>query len=230
MLDNLFSSVLALEDAAAQTFSAGTFLLLTLCSLVLGVLVTAVYCYKNTYTKSFMVTLCMLPAIVQMVIMLVNGNLGAGVAVMGAFSLVRFRSVPGTAREICALFMAMAVGLSMGMGYIGFAVAFVIILGAFQIILMMTRIGEPQSAERTLRITIPEDLDYTEVFDDLLEKYTSGWELTQVRTVNMGSLFRLQYRVTLRDTAAEKKFIDALRCRNGNLEIFCGRVEHLEGL
>ena len=156
--------------------------------------------------------------------MLVNGNLGTGVAVMGAFSLVRFRSVPGTAKEISSIFLAMAVGLAAGMGYIGIAVLFVVVIGAANTIFTVSSFGEKRTEERSLRITIPESLDYTEVFDEIFEQYLKRWELIQVKTTNMGSLFRLEYRVVLKDRKDEKKMIDGLRCRNGNLEILSSRA------
>ncbi len=171
-------------------------------------------------------TIALLPAIVQMVIMLVNGNLGTGIAVMGAFSLVRFRSIPGNAREINSIFMAMAVGLATGTGYLAAAVAFVIILGGISVLYQVTGFGEVKRKEKELRITIPEGLNYTGVFEDLFLKYTKKSELIQVRTANMGSLYKLNYRVILKNPAEEKAFLDELRCRNGNLEIACGRITY----
>jgi uncharacterized membrane protein YhiD involved in acid resistance len=158
---------------------------------------------------------------------MVNGNVGAGVAVAGAFSLVRFRSVPGTAREIGTLFLAMAAGLICGMGYLGYAVLFSVVMGAAMVLLNQFGFGASKdgSAEKMLRITIPEDLNYSEIFDDLFAQYTSRCEVFSVKTTNMGSLFRLQYQITLRDEKKEKEFIDALRCRNGNLEISIARQE-----
>ena len=154
---------------------------------------------------------------VQLVIMLVNGNLGAGVAVAGAFGLVRFRSAPGTAREIGALFLAMALGLATGMGYIGLAVLAFVILSAALLALNALNFGQRSAMERTLKITIPENLDYDGLFDDLLEKYTTSFALTQVKTANMGTLYELSYLVTLPQETVPKEFLDALRCRNGNL-------------
>ena len=166
----------------------------------------------------FLVTLALLPAVVCVVIMMVNGNVGAGVAVAGAFSLVRFRSVPGTAREIATLFLAMAAGLICGMGYLGFALLFSLILGL--VMYGLNHFAFPQKhPQKILRITIPEDLNYSDVFDDIFTSYTSTYNLVSVKTSNMGSLFKLQYHVTLKDDTTEKAFIDALRCRNGNLEI-----------
>ena len=223
MLDSLFSSVLA-ADTAAGSVPVGPFLLCLVCSLVFGAVIALLYTYRSVYSKSFVITLALLPAIVQIVIMLVNGNLGTGVAVMGAFSLVRFRSVPGSAREICSIFFAMAVGLATGMGYLAVAVVFVLVVGAMNLLYTATRFGEPRQQEKTLRITIPESLDYTGVFDDLFSQYTAKRELVEVKTTNMGSLFRLSYRIRLKDAACEKEFLDALRCRNGNLEIICGQA------
>ena len=222
MLNSWCQSILVNETTAA--FSLGTFLACTAASLVLGIVIAVIYMYRNTYTKGFVVTLALMPAIVQMVIMLVNGNLGTGVAVMGAFSLVRFRSVPGTAREISSIFLAMAVGLATGMGYIGIAALFVVVIGAADTIFTVSRFGEKQTRERALRITIPESLDYTEVFEEIFEQYLKRWELVQVKTTNMGSLFRLDYQVVLKNRKEEKKMIDDLRCRNGNLEILCSRT------
>ena len=222
MLNSWFQSILVNETTAA--FSLGTFLACTAASLVLGIVIAVIYMYRNTYTKGFVVTLALMPAIVQMVIMLVNGNLGTGVAVMGAFSLVRFRSVPGTAREISSIFLAMAVGLATGMGYIGIAALFVVVICAADTIFTVSRFGEKQTRERALRITIPESLDYTEVFEEIFEQYLKRWELVQVKTTNMGSLFRLDYQVVLKNRKEEKKMIDDLRCRNGNLEILCSRT------
>lgn len=216
-LDTLFASV----TNGAFTFASA--LLCTVVSLLLGLAVACIYMDKSRATKSFVVTLALLPAVVQIVIMLVNGNLGTGVAVMGAFGLVRFRSVAGSAREIGSIFFAMALGLAMGMGYVAFAILFLLLIGAAMLVLNRTRFGEPGESERELKITIPETLDYEGVFDDLFAAYTNGAELTRVRTTNMGSLFELTYRIQVKGPQVKKEFIDALRCRNGNLTIACGR-------
>ena len=166
-------------------------------------------------------TIATLPALVCMVIMMVNGNVGTGVAVAGAFSLVRFRSAPGTAREISEIFLAMGSGLIAGMGYLGYALLFTVILCGITFIYYRVDIGTAGNREKykILHITIPEDLDYTGVFDELLEKYTMSHELVQVKTTNMGSLFRLTYHMVLKGAGEEKELIDKLRCRNGNLEV-----------
>lgn len=197
------------------------FLICVGAALALGAVMAVVYCFRTPHSTSFVVTLALLPATVAVVIMMVNGNLGAGVAVAGAFSLVRFRSTPGTAKEIGAIFMSMAVGLACGMGYPGFGMIFAGIMCAVSLIYALVGFGGRRNAGmcRVLRITVPEDLDYPTVFDDLLEKYTSSATLTSVKTTNLGSLNRLTYELTLRKAGTEKQFIDELRCRNGNLEI-----------
>lgn len=192
--------------------------------MILGTAAAAIHMYKNTYTKGFIVTLAMLPLVVQVVIMLVNGNLGTGVAVAGAFSLIRFRSVPGTARDICAIFLSMVIGIATGTGYIFIGAALVAVFGVMTLIYVLTGFGGRRKPEKSLKITIPEGLDYTGVFDDLFEKYTTSCELEQVKTTNMGSLYQLKYVIRLKSAEIEKQFIDDLRCRNGNLEISCGKV------
>ncbi len=216
MFKGLFDSV------SATVISPKDFLLCIGVALVIGLFLTLCYLFKNRCSKSFAGTIALLPAIVCVVIMLVNGNIGAGVAVAGAFSLVRFRSAPGTAREIGALFMAMCAGLICGMGYLGYAVLFAVIMGSAGVVYSVISLGSIKTG-RVLTITIPEDLDYTQVFDDLLREYSSSYELEQIRTTNMGSLFRLTYHITMKDPAKEKELIDKLRCRNGNLEIMMAR-------
>lgn len=197
------------------------FMLCLSLSLVLGLIMAGSYMYRTRYTKSFVVTLALLPAVVCVEIMLVNGNVGTGVAVAGAFSLVRFRSVPGTAKEICALFLAMGAGLISGMGYLGFAVLFTLVMcGMFLLYGSLDfGAGKKKGLYKTLNVTIPEDLDYTGVFDDIFTEYTIEHNLSRVKTTNMGSMFRLSYDITLKDAAREKEMIDKIRCRNGNLEI-----------
>ena len=174
-----------------------------------------------------MITLALLHAVVCVVIMLVNGNVGTGVAVAGAFSLVRFRSVPGTAKEICMLFLAMGTGLIAGMGYIGFAILFTVLMCIMFFVYNRLDLGSKKNSEtyKTLTITIPEDLDYTGVFDEIFNEYTFSYDLLRVKTTNMGSMFRLTYNIALRDVSREKEMIDKLRCRNGNLEISVSKQE-----
>lgn len=203
------------------TISMTDFLMPIAASLVLGLVISLVHMYKNRSTGSFLGAIALLPAIVCVVIMAVNGNIGAGVAVAGAFSLVRFRSAPGTAREITAIFTAMATGLMAGMGYIAYAGIFVLVIGAATLVCRSVEIGSDRAADlrKNLRITIPEDLDYTGVFDDILDEYTKEHKLISSKTTNMGSMFKLTYEVTLDKNKSEKEFMDKLRCRNGNLEI-----------
>ena len=219
MLETMFRGLF--DSDLSPVISITDFLLCLGCALVLGFLLALAYMHRARYTKSFVITLSMLPAVVCIVIMMVNGNVGAGVAVAGAFSLVRFRSVPGTAKEICALFLAMAAGLIAGMGYLGFAALFTVIMCAIFILCNHLDFGaeKNKAMHKLLSITIPESLDYTGVFDDIFETYTTEHSLSRVKTTNMGSMFRLTYSVVLRNPAKEKEMIDQLRCRNGNLEI-----------
>ena len=182
-------------------------------ALLLGIFIAFIYMYRNTYTKSFVITLALLPAMVQTVIMLVNGNLGVGVAVMGTFSLVRFRSVPGSANEICAIFFAMAVGLATGMGLVFYAIAFTAIIGVAMLLYHTLRFGEGSANRRLLKIIIPEDLDYTDVFTDIFAKYTRTYRLERIQTTNLGSLFELRYTVMLKDVRQEKEMLDQIRQR-----------------
>lgn len=220
MLDSIIGSELTLLS----------FFICTGVSLILGVGVAAVAWYRSESTKGFLVTLAILPVIVQLIIMLVNGNLGTGVAVAGAFSLVRFRSAPGNAREIGSLFLAMAIGLATGMGYVALAAIAFVLVSAVLVLITTLRVGERDARERLLKITIPENLDYDGLFDDLFEKYTRKHSLVRVKTCNMGTLYELEYRITLRDDRIPKEFLDDLRCRNGNLTITCGREMTKEAL
>jgi len=219
MLETIFRGLFDAETASV--ISVADFMICIISSLVIGWMISVMYMYKNTYSRSFIVTIATIPAIVCVVIMMVNGNVGAGVAVAGAFSLVRFRSAPGTAKEIGVLFMAMGAGIITGMGYIAYAVLFVVILGGVDLFYAQIDFGikKHPALQRTLHVTIPEDLDYVEVFDDLFAEYTEKYSLVNVKTTNMGSLFKLTYQITFREANVEKAFIDAVRCRNGNLEV-----------
>lgn len=203
-------------------------LLCTVVSVVLGVLIAVIYMQQGNYSKNFVVTLAMMPVLVQVVIMMVNGNVGTSVAVLGTFGLVRFRSVPGTSREIANIFFAMAVGLATGMGYLTFSVAMVVVIGGMFLLLGKTSFGERKYNEKDLRITIAEDLDYTNIFEDIFAEYTSKSSLEQVKTTNLGSMYELKYHITLKDAKKEKEMIDQLRCRNGNLTIICGKRSTLQ--
>ncbi len=223
-MNSIFNGIFNTE--LTQTISVQDFLLCMGVSLVIGLIMAAAYMFKNEHTKSFIVTLSLLPAVVCVVIMMVNGNIGAGVAVAGAFSLVRFRSAPGSAKEIVTIFLAMGAGLIAGMGYLGFAVLFTVIMCAmFLVYNTLADNAKSEAVNKTIKITIPEDLDYTGVFDDIFAEYTKKHELVKVKTTNMGSMFRLTYNVTLKDAICEKQMIDRIRERNGNLEIMVSKQE-----
>lgn len=191
--------------------------------LVLGLILAKVYQYKTIYSKSFMMTLVMLPTLIAIVIFLVNGSLGAGVAVMGAFSLIRFRSAPGGAKELLAIFLAMTIGIAVGMGYLIFASVFTIIMSVVMLLLETVNFGQMKHSMRQVTVVIPESLDYETVFDDIFQKATNHVELANVKTSDMGSLFKIKYIVQLNGTMTEKELMDALRTRNGNLEIAISR-------
>ena len=210
------------DTVISMPMSVWQFVLCVMTALVLGVLASLVFSVRRQQTNSLAASIALLPAVVTVVIMMVNGNIGAGLAVAGTFALVRFRSAPGSARDITGLFFAVAIGLSCGMGYLAMAAVFFVIFSAAVLLLTYTGFGENRAA-RQLKITIPENLDYDGLFDDILEKYTSGYELIRVRTTNMGTLFELTYTVILKEKSISKQFIDELRCRNGNLNIICSR-------
>ena len=225
MLESLFKGLFDTDLTAV--ISVTDFLLCLGASLVIGILMAFAYMYRTRYTKSFVVTLALLPAVVCVVIMMVNGNVGTGVAVAGAFSLVRFRSVPGTAKEICTLFLAMGAGLIAGMGYLGFAVLFTVVMCIMFVLYNRLDFGTKKNAAtfKTFTITIPEDLDYSGIFDDIFSEFTTSHDLVRVKSTNMGSMFKLTYNVMLRDVTREKEMIDKIRCRNGNLEIAVSKQE-----
>jgi len=225
MFNSIFQSVL---DSSSETLDVSGFIICIGVSILIGIFLAFMYAFRTKYTKSFVITLAMLPAVVCTVIMMVNGNIGAGVAVAGTFSLVRFRSVPGSARDIGSIFMAMASGLIAGMGYLGFAILFTLIMGIALMVFTNVpfEMGKKRDAiDKTLKITIPEDLDYYSVFDDTFEQYTKEHSLVSSKTTNMGSMFKLIYNISLKDPSKEKEFVDALRCQNGNLEIAISRQE-----
>ena len=225
MFENLFKGLFDTDLTAV--ISVTDFLLCLGASLVIGILMAVAYMYRTRYTKSFVVTLALLPAVVCVVIMMVNGNVGTGVAVAGAFSLVRFRSVPGTAKEICTLFLAMGAGLIAGMGYLGFALLFTAVMCIVFVLYNRLDFGTKKNAAtfKTFTITIPEDLDYSGIFDDIFTEFTTSHDLVRVKSTNMGSMFKLTYNVMLRDVTREKEMIDKIRCRNGNLEIAVSKQE-----
>ncbi len=204
------------------TFTVGQFLITIIVSLVLGLFVSLYYMYKSQHTKSLALSLILIPAIEAVVIMMVNGSLGAGIAVAGSFALIRFRSVKGSAKELTCIFLAMAIGIICGTGYIAIAALFTLLLLAVSFILTTIGFGKDGVNEKYLKVTIPESLNYDEAFEDILNKYTSSHELISIKTLNLGSLFRVEYNVNMKDLKQVKEMIDELRTRNGNLEIMCG--------
>ena len=212
MLNSIFSSITSSVELSA-------ILLCSLCSIILGILIALTHKYTSKYNKNFLITISVLPLLVQIVIIMVNGNLGTSVAIMGAFSLVRFRSLPGTSKEILSVFFAMTIGLITGMGHIAFAVLVTVLGCAILLLLNKVSLFDKNKNEKILKITLAENLDYTDIFDDIFSKYTKKVELEKVKTTNMGSLFDLTYRVILNKDMNEKDFIDDLRVKNGNLKI-----------
>jgi len=221
-MDILFSSV------TGTSLTVSTFFLATISSIIIGLLIAACYKLKNEYSASFIVTLVLLPAVVQLVIMLVNGSVGTGIAVAGAFSLVRFRSVAGSGQEITSIFLAMAAGLATGMGYIGIAFIFTIIILLVNYIVVSVGFTNGNDKQQIMKIMVPESLDFEGIFDDIFEKYTTKAEIVEVKTANMGALYRLEYRVTFRKDVSVKAMMDEMRTRNGNLEISCSRKSLLK--
>lgn len=218
----MFESIFSDGNVAAVSF-----FIVLIAALVCGVAYAFLACRDSGSSTSFFVANALLPMAVAAVIALVNGNIGAGVAIAGAFGLVRFRSAPCTAREIAAIFIAMAAGLAFGTGYIAYGAIF--LLGSGGLLFAFGKFAKKEEAlharEKIIRITIPESLDYTDVFDDIFANYASSAKLEKVKSANMGSMFRLSYRVTLKNAESEKPMLDAIRTRNGNLEIQCSRAD-----
>ena len=216
----MFSSILD-----SSSLSTSSILLCSICAIILGLIVSCVHMMSGKNSKNFAITLAILPFLVSTVIIMVNGNLGTSVAVLGAFSLVRFRSIPGNSREITSVFLAMAIGLAVGMGQVVFAAFLTIIACLAMIVLSKSSFGSKNKEERKLKITIPEDLDYTGIFNDIFNKYTESVSLDKVKTTNLGSLYDLTYTIELKSDINEKEMIDELRCRNGNLNIILGKID-----
>jgi len=218
MLNHLFYDVFTdtAVDSAMMMLAIGV-------SLLLGLVVAKVYQFKTVYSKSFVMSLALLPTLIAIVIFLVNGSLGAGVAVMGAFSLIRFRSAPGGAKELVSIFLVMTIGIAIGMGYLVFATVFTFIMSLVMLLLEVVNFGQMKHSMRQLTVVIPESLDYESIFDDIFNKAANHVELANVKTSDMGSLFKIKYIIQLNGRMTEKELIDALRTRNGNLEIAISR-------
>lgn len=217
-MDKILTSVIG---ALGMDFKS--FILCLVSSLVLGLIIALVHMYKNKSSQGFVITLSLMPAMVTVIILMVNGNIGTGIAVAGAFSLTRFRSQPGTAKEISSIFFAMVIGLCCGTGYIGIAAIFTIVVSLLSVLYLTIGLGAQSEGVKCLIIVIPENLDYTEIFDDLFSEYTKKSELFSVKTTNMGSMYKLKYDIVLKDASKQKEFMDAIRERNGNLEVMLER-------
>lgn len=218
----------SIVNSATSDLTAWELILCIITSLFSGMIIAFCYMFKSKYSKNFVCTLIVLPVIVQSVIMMVNGNIGTGVAVMGAFGLIRFRSYPGTSRDIVTIFLAMAVGIATGVGQLIFALIITAVVCTVTFFLNIVKFGECKSDISTLKITIPDDMDFAHAFDDIFEKYTTQCKLITSKTVDMGSLFELAYEIILKDENQMKAMIDEIRCRNGNLTIICSRPRSLQ--
>ena len=218
---NIFKSIIDSDKG----ITVQNFIICLVAAAVLGFVISLVHMYRTKYSQSFAITLALLPSLVAVIILMVNGNIGTGIAVAGAFSLTRFRSQPGTGREISSIFFAMVTGLACGTGYIALAVVFVLVIGALSMFYLVTGFGAQNAGTKELSVVIPENLDYCEIFDDLFTRYTDSHELVRTRTTNMGSMYKLKYEVSMKKDASEKKFMDEIRTRNGNLEVMLGRIE-----
>ncbi len=220
MLINLFENSITIPSLVICLVAA----------LALGILTSLVFLFKSKHSSSFALALALLPMVVALVILLVNGNIGTGVAVAGAFALVRFRSVPGTAREIAGIFVSVAIGLALGLGYIGIAALFFVVAALATIILTAAHFGGTDGVEKQVRITLPENLNYDGLFDEVFDQYTRDHELQKIRTTNMGTLYELTFLATFKDSQVSKEFIDAIRTRNGNLNVLVCAPEEKESM
>ncbi len=206
-------------DSTAAGLDITTALICAFTALVLGVILAVTHMKTSQTSKGFLVTLATLPLLVMAVMIMINGNLGTSIAILGAFSLIRFRSIQGQAKELLSIFFAMMIGLACGMGHILFGVVITIIAVVAILIFSFTHFLEPNRKNRVLKIVIPEDLDYEEVFDEIFKKYTTKAELVRMKTMNMGSLYKLTYDVTMRNGVKEKAFLDEIRVKNCNLKV-----------
>lgn len=216
MWEILFSS------ATSETLNLPTTVNIIFASLLMGLFISVIYIKtrgKDGYSHGFTVTLIMLPAIIAIIILLVGNNIARAFSLAGAFSLIRFRSAPGDPIDISYVFFTLAVGLACGMGYIGYGMLFAVILCAVMVILSVTKYAKPRVNMMQLKITIPEDIDFQNCFEDILEQYTQSYKLQRVKTADFGSLFEIVYVIQPKEAMDQKEFIDKLRCRNGNLNI-----------
>lgn len=216
----MFESIFSTSTATGLTFQNAAICILS--ALIMGAIIAIVHMKTSKYTKNFVISIAVLPALVELAIMMVNGNLGTAVSIMGVFGLIRFRSIEGNSKEIISVFFAMVIGLAIGMGHIAFAAVVTLAVSLIMLVYNKLPIGSKE-CERNLKVVIPENLNYTNVFDDIFKEYTEKNELQKVKTTNMGSMYELSYIVELKKDADEKKFLDDLRVRNGNLNIIMSR-------
>lgn len=225
MLESLLSST------ASENLTLEKTLIILAASLALGFAISLVYIFthkKEGYSPSFAITLIMLPSIIAIIILLIGNNIARAFSLAGAFSLIRFRSAPGDPKDIAYVFFTLAVGLASGMGYVGYGALFTLILCSVMVILSNIQYARPKISMMTLKITIPEDLNYIDLFDDIFLKYTDSWQLQRVKTCDFGTLFNISYRIKLKNSCSHKEFLDELRCRNGNLDIALTLAEYEE--
>lgn len=211
-----------ISSTTGEAFTLANTLTIIFSAIILGLIISIAYIKtnkKNGYSSNFPITLIMLPVIIAIIILLVGNNIATAFSLAGAFSIIRFRSAPGDPKDIAYVFFTLAVGLTCGMGYIIYAVIFTIILCTLMILLDVTKFGKAKSKTMQLKITVPEDLNYEEAFEEILESHTNSYHVENIRTRDFGALFELTYKVNLKENANQKDFIDALRCRNGNLNI-----------
>ena len=219
MLESIF------EVTTTSTISLESCLICIGVAIFLGIIISLTHKFTSKSTPNFLLTLAILPVLVQVVILLINGNLGTSLAVAGAFSLIRFRSMQGNSKELISIFWAMAIGLALGMGYIVFASIVTVIVAILMVSINIVLQKNKNTERRKLKIVIPENLDYSEIFDDLMEKYTDKCELQKAKTTNMGSTYELVYMINMKKNVKEKDFMDEIRVRNGNMLVMVEREE-----
>ena len=216
--------LLTTSTAAATVLSMTDVLIAMAASIVFGLIIATTYVLTHSggHQQSFAITITMLPVILTVIILFVGSNVARAFSLAGTLSIIRFRSAPGDPKDIAYIFFAIAAGLASGVGLYLYGVVFVILLCVFMFILTKTNFAADGSLSRVLRITVPEDLDYPQAFDEIFDKYTSKHKLVKIRTTDLGSLYELTYNVTMVRDVEEKSFIDELRCRNGNMNIILG--------
>lgn len=212
-------------ELTTETISIGNFMIVFVTAVILGIVISLTHKLTTKTTSNFLITLALLPVLVEIVILLVNGNLGTSLAVAGAFSLIRFRSMPGNSKEIISVFWAMCIGLALGMGYVSLAIVATIIIAVLMFIYNVISNKVSDKEIRTLKVVIPENLDYETVFNDIFEKYLASYEIRKSKTTNMGSTFELSYMIKLKNNVKEKEFVDEIRVRNGNMLVMIERPE-----